>query len=285
MQATAAAVYHGILSVYDRSAYIPLHAAVPYSSHDLAVIGLIMTVGSIVQGAVGFASGLMGVPLLVLCGFSLLDAMVINFVSTSVQNTAGAVQLWSHLEPPELIWPNVWRCVGMPLGVLALGAAGGFDPSRIRQIVGLVLLVSVVLVAGLRIRPRDRVPPLWLFVAFLSSGFLNGFASIGGAPMVLYVNALTWSAAKSRGFLFFCSAVIIPFTGLMLVWQFGAAASHPAMAALMVMPPVLVGLWAGLKLGHRLDKHVFRRLTYSLLIAIAITAIASPWLATILRRH
>jgi uncharacterized membrane protein YfcA len=257
------------------------HIAVPYSPHELAVIALIMTFGSVVQGAVGFASGLMGVPILVLCGFSLLDAMVINFVSTCLQNVAGAVQLWSHLDPSELVWPNVWRCVGLPLGILALDAVGGFEPDRVRQIIGLLLLLSVVLIAGLRFRPRERVHPLWVAVAFTSSGFLMGFASIGGAPMVMYVNSLTWSAAKSRGFLFFCSSALMPFTAVMLLWKFGATASHPAMAALMVMPPVLVGLWVGLKLGHRLDKTRFRRLTYSLLVAIAVGAIASPYVASL----
>lgn len=254
-----------------------------YAPHEIALIGLIMTLGSVIQGAVGFASGLLGVPLLVLCGFPLLEATVINFVSTSVQNSVGAAQLWSHLEPAELVWPNFWRYVGLPLGIFALDAAGSFEPDRVRQIIGLILLVSVALVAGLRIQPRQRISAPWVAVTFLSSGFLMGFATVGGAPMVMYVNALTWSAAKSRGFLFFCSAALMPFMGVMLIWKFGAAASHPAMAALMVMPPVLVGLWVGLKLGRRLDKDRFRRVTYALLIAVAIGAIASPYVALLTR--
>jgi len=252
-----------------------------YGVHELVIVGLIMTFGSVIQGAVGFASGLLGVPLLVLCGFPLLDATVINFVSTALQNTIGAFQLWSHLEPAELVWPNVWRVVGLPLGILALDAIGGLDPGRVRQIIGVILLVSIVFVAGLRIRPRDRIALPWVALTFVTSGFLMGFATVGGAPMVMYVNALTWSAAKSRGFLFFCSAFLMPPMGLMLAWKFGAKASHPAMAALMVMPPVMVGLWTGLRLGRRLDKQLFRRLTYTLLVLIAVAAIASPWIAAL----
>jgi uncharacterized membrane protein YfcA len=256
-----------------------------YSAADIAIIGCVMTLGSVVQGAIGFASGLFGVPLLVLFGFSLPDATIINFVLTSVQNTAGAVQLWSHLEPSELVWPNIFRCLAMPAGVMALGAADGLSPNLVRQIIGVVLLGSVLLVAGLRVQPRDRVNPLVMMVTFLTSGFLMGLASMGGAPMVMYVNSLTWSAAKCRGFLFFCSAAVMPLMAVMLAWKFGAAAGRPVMAALMVMPPNILALWFGLRLGHRIDKHLFRRLTYGLLAAVAMFAILSPWLASAFGYH
>ena len=255
-----------------------------YSAGDIALIGLIMTLGSVVQGAVGFASGLLGVPLLVLCGFELLDATIINFVLTAVQNSAGAVQLWSHLEPHELVWPTVFRCLGLPLGIAALGAAGGLNPDRVQQIVGLILLGSVLLLTAVHVRPRDYHHPIWVAVTFFSSGFLTGFASVGGAPMVMYVNSLTWSAAKCRGFLFFCSAVLIPVMAGLLAWKFGQAAIQPAVQALIVMPPTILGLWFGLKLGHRLDKERFRRLTYTLLVLIAMSAILSPLLASITAR-
>jgi uncharacterized membrane protein YfcA len=254
-----------------------------YSAGDIALIGLIMTLGSVVQGAVGFASGLIGVPLLVLCGFELLDATVINFVLTSVQNGAGAVQLWPHLEPQELVWPTVYRCLGLPLGIAALAAAGGLNPDRVQQIVGMILLGSVLLLTAFHPRPRDYHHPAWVAVTFFSSGFLTGFASVGGAPMVMYVNSLTWSAAKCRGFLFFCSAVLIPLMAALLAWNFGRAAIQPAVQALLVMPPTILGLWIGLKLGHRLDKDRFRRLTYTLLVLIAMSAILSPLLASFTR--
>jgi uncharacterized membrane protein YfcA len=253
----------------------------PYPPAELAVIALVMTIGSVVQGAVGFASGLLGVPLLVLYGFPLLDATVINFVSTSVQNIAGAMHLSTHLKTRDVLWPTVLRCMGLPAGIAALHAAGAIDSDRVQQIIGAILLGSILLLGGLRLRPRDHLPPVWTIAAFLVSGFLMGFASIGGAPMVFYVNSLTWSAAKSRGFLFLCSSLLMPLMGVMLIVQFGAAIAPPALAALIVMPPLIFGLILGLKLGHRMDKRLFRRLTYALLTVIAIVAIVSPLIANI----
>jgi uncharacterized membrane protein YfcA len=39
---------------------------------------------------------------------------------------------------------------------------------------------------------------------------------------------------------------------------------------------VLIALFIGLRLGHRLDKARFRRITYGLLVVISIVALVSP---------
>ena len=249
-----------------------------YPAHDLLIIGVIMTLGSLLQGALGFASGLLGVPLLVLSGFTLLEATVINFISTGVQNVAGAVQLVEHLEWRDVAWPTALRAIGLPFGLYALGQTEYLDQDIVKQIIGVFLLTSVLLLMLLRVHPRDVAPFPWTVAAFLSSGFLMGFGAIGGAPMVMYVNSLTWSAAKSRGFLFACSATLVPLMAVLLAWKFHAGAAKPAGAALLIMPPVLVALWIGLKLGHTIDKARFRRLTYGLLIVVSIFAILSPLL-------
>lgn len=248
----------------------------PYPFHEMAIIAAVMTFGSMMQGALGFASGLIGVPLLVLAGFNLLDATVINFISTAVQNVVGAVRLYDRLKWSDVSAPIMWRFLGLPLGIYALNAMQGVDQNRVKQLIGIFLLASVGLLVGLRVKPRERIGRGWTATAFLSAGFLMGFASIGGAPMVLYVNCLTWPADKSRGFLFVCSAALMPLMAIMLVWQFGAAMTPAAIAALMVMPLGVAGLWAGLWAGGRLDKWLFRRITYLLLVVVAVCAIFSP---------
>lgn len=248
----------------------------PYTTQEILLVAVVMTIGSVLQGAVGFASGLMGVPMLVLCGFSLVEATVINFISTTVQNFTGAAQLWAHIEAADVTWPAILRCVGLPLGTLALAATPGLDQDVVKQIIGVVLLASVLMLVSLRVTPRERLGFGWIGLTFISSGFLMGFASIGGAPMVMYVNSLTWSAAKSRAFLFFCSAAIMPLMAAALIWQFGEQLLRPAFLAVIVLPPCLLGLWLGLTIGAKLDKARFRRLTYGLLLVVAAAAILSP---------
>ena len=50
------------------------------------LVSLILFASSVVQGAVGFASGLFGIPLLMLTGISLPDAVAISLVAAAVQN-------------------------------------------------------------------------------------------------------------------------------------------------------------------------------------------------------
>lgn len=250
-----------------------------YSPTEIALIGLIMTFGSTVQGAVGFASGLIGVPLLVVSGFSLPEAATINLVATSLQNVLGAWKLWEHIEPRELVLPVVVRWLAIPVGVLLSVAVDKYlDPGQARQLIGAILLVVVLVVWGFHAAPRDRLSTIWQVVAFFSSGLMLGFATIGGPPMVLYVNSLTWSVDKSRGFLFFCSATGLPIAAIMFWTQHGEKIIPAALSTLVVMPLILVGLWIGLRAGHLLPKQLFRQIAFSLILVIALGAIVSPWI-------
>jgi len=248
----------------------------PYSWSELLTMALIMTFGSVIQGTVGFASGLLSVPLLVNSGFSISEAAAMNLTSTSLQNLIGAWRLWHELEPRELLRPVLVRWAGIPLGAYTLTLAHGLQPSQAKQLIGVVLLVVVLALWTLRPRPRPQLSLGWEVLAMTSSGFMLGFASIGGAPLVLYVNALTWTANRSRAFLFFCSASGVPLAALLLWWNFGDQVIVAAWATLLILPLMLAGLWLGLHMGNRLDKWVFRRLAFGLLFALAIASIAGP---------
>lgn len=250
-----------------------------YGLDEILLIAIIMTFGSVVQGAVGFASGLIGVPLLVLSGFSLPESATINLVSTSVQNVIGARRLRSNLELEDLAFPIIVRWLTIPLGVYVAHLADQrLDPVQAKQLIGVFLVAIVSLLWGFRVTPRDHWHRGWQSLAFSTSGFLMGFAAIGGAPMVIYVNSLTWSANKSRAFLFFCSAACLPIAVVAFGYEHGAKILPAALTTLLVMPLMFAGLWVGLWLGHRLSKPLFRRISYGLILLIAITAILAPLL-------
>lgn len=249
-----------------------------YSPAQWALIAGAMTLGSVIQGAVGFASGLIGVPLLVMGGVPLHEAATINFLLTSVQNTAGAVRLREELTFRETALPVVLRWVGLPLGAAAMWWSAGLDPATVKQVIGVVLLASIVALGVMRPAPRDHIPAWVTAIAFVLSGFLLGFAAIGGAPMVLYVNALKWSAAKSRAFLFFVSATGVPPMAALVAWNFGAEVLPACVAAALLLPLIWAGLLGGFWAGQHFNKRLFRQITFSLLALIALSAIAGPYL-------
>ncbi len=248
-----------------------------YTPTEIALIAAIMTFGGIVQGALGFASGLLGVPLLVLSGFSLPEAATVNLVSTSVQNITGAWKLRPHLELHELVFPVFVRWLAIPCGVYAAYLADQrLDPAETKQLVGLFLLMIVCLLLGFRVTPREELHRGWQSLAMSTSGFFMGFASIGGAPMVIYVNSLTWTANKSRAFLFFCSAASLPVAFVMFWYEHGQKILPAAWTTVCVMPLIFAGLWFGFHLGHRLSKPLFRQITFGLIVMIALVSIVAP---------
>lgn len=250
----------------------------PYSPAEFVFIAIVMTLGSVLQGAIGFASGLLGVPILLLGGVSLPEAATINLVATSVQNISGAVQLWPHLKPRgELVFPVVVRWLAIPFGTyVAWLTDERLTPDQSKQLVGAGLLVVLVLLKVCRVQPRDYLNRCWQALAFSTSGFLLGFASIGGAPLVIYVNALTWSAPKSRAFLFFISAMGIPVAAVAFALQYGSSILPAALVSMIIMPLIFAGLWLGLKLGHKLSKPHFDTISYILLLLTAIVSIVWP---------
>lgn len=251
-----------------------------YPLNDLLLIGIVMAFGSIIQGAVGFASGLLGVPLLVLCGFSIPEAATINLVSTSVQNFTGAWRLREYLDYDELIYPTVVRlCFAIPLGTYTAGLVDQYvSPDHTKQILGVLLLTVLFLLWFFKIKPRDELNVFWKTLAFASSGFLLGFASMGAAPLVIYANSLTWEVHKSRAFLFFCSAVGQPFAAWFFWMKFGDKVITPAVSTLLFMPLIFAGLWLGLHLGAFLSVTNFRKLTFALIALTAIAGILAPLL-------
>lgn len=251
-----------------------------YTAAQLLTIAVIMGLGSVIQSAVGFASGLLGIPLLVFCGFSLPEATTINIVATSVQNATGAFQLRAELTWHDMLMPMLVRWSAIPLGVMALGYVDGYDQTVVKQTIGGLLLGVVLLLWLSRTESRERLALPWQLLAFSSSGFLMGLAAMGGGPIVLYVNSVHWSAAKSRAFLFFLSASGVPIAVAMLAMRFGTSLLPPTFAALLVLPVVMLGMNLGFRLGRRIDKRLFRQITFVLLVLIGASALLSPWLST-----
>ncbi len=244
---------------------------------QFALVGLIMFLGSVVQGSVGFGAGLLGVPVLILCGFSLPEAATINVVSTSVQNLTGTWKLRSYLEPSDLTLPVVTRFLAIPCGTyVAYLVDQNIEAAQAKQIIGVILLLTLGFLWVVRVPPREHVHLGWKLLAFSSSGLLMGFATMGGVPMILYVNSLTWSTNKTRAFLFFCSASALPVIALAFWMEHGRKILSAATTASLLLPLVFVGLWLGLSMGDRISKPLFRRITYLLILVVALIAIASP---------
>lgn len=145
------------------------------------------------RGFTGFGFGLAAVPLLSL---ALPPTQVVPLVVT-LQVAIGLIGLRAAL--PQCDWRAVWTLlpglvVGVPIGLLILTT---LPANPVRLVIGAAIGFSVWLIQrGVRLPPGPS--RLVTFGAGMASGILNGLASVGGPPVVVYLLALGHEPARMR---------------------------------------------------------------------------------------
>jgi uncharacterized membrane protein YfcA len=243
---------------------------------QIAEIGLILLASSMVQGMVGFASGMVAIPLLLIVGTTLSEAVAISAVAAFAQNLLGLYSLRREVPFRESIRPIAIRFAALPFGVAALKLAGELDHDRVRQIVGAIVLFTLVLVLRTPDRARQRWPRVWDWTAFLSSGFLVGFCGIGGPPIVMWAMAQGWPSGRTRGFLFLVFFASMFPQLILLGVAYGRDIGPAMLVGVVGAPIVLAGTYLGLRLGKRFSQRWLRVASFSLLLAMALVEVLWP---------
>ena len=245
---------------------------------DIIKIGMIMILGSLVQSSSGFGFGLFAVPLFLLMGFPLPETVIMVVIGSAVQKIAALSQLrkavdWKGQAPYMAI-----GLVTLPLGVYSLYRVSLLGQPFIKQIIGSLILLLLLLQWKGVIKSREKVAPVWGYTAGFFSGFLNGLANIGGPPLVLWILAHQWSNEKMRVTPIAFSIVFVPFQLLFMALAFGSRMWNPLLSAILLTPAVLLGTWVGLRIGGKISKEQLRIYMRFLLLLIAISTIIRPLL-------
>lgn len=243
---------------------------------QLAILWAAVAAASIVQGTVGFASGLLLTPLLILAGWTLPEAIAINLVAGVAQNVYGAWRLRSAIEWPGWLVPNAVRLVTLPIGVWVLTYLDRLDPAIVRQLVGAIILAVVTAFALWRVKPREHLHVAWQYVAMATSGFFAGLCGIGGPQMVLWLTAQLWPPARARAFLYFAFALTLVPHAALLIWSFDRRAVIALQFGLIALPAALAGMALGVALGNQLPRERLRRMMLGVLALVAVSTIVTP---------
>lgn len=246
---------------------------------DLLPFALILCIGIFVQSAAGFAAGLLIVPALLWCGYSIPAAQCSLLVATIPQNTWGFWTLRESVSARQIFWPGIGRVSFLPLGMWALQSMETLEPQRLRQIVGGVVLAATIAIIVFRPAPREKLNPIWAMIAFPLSGFLQGLVGMGGPAMVFWIQAHDWGTKQTRAFLFAMYLVsIAPALGI-LYYFFGNRIIPAGILAATLIPLLLVVTYYGLKFGSKLGRIRLRRVTLGLLLLMGIAGLAAPLLS------
>jgi len=242
-------------------------------------VGAVLLLGSVLQGTIGFAYTLFALPLLLWSGLDLSQAVALILVSIFVQVAIGAVSLWHEIPWSKTVWAALTRYATLPLGVALLTSVEALGQARVKQVIGVVLLVLIASVMLWRVPPRDKLHLGWGVAAFSLSGVLQGLAAVGGPPLVLWVMAHRWSNRQTRAFLFSVFLLTMPYQLLYLYFNFGKALLPTMATGLLFSPLVALGSLTGIRLGNTLPKPLLRKLAYTALLLMAALSILVPFVA------
>lgn len=242
-------------------------------------ITLVLSVGIFVQAAAGFAAGMLIIPTLLWMGYLIPEASVALLVATVPQNLFGVYALRDSIRPRTIVWPGIGRVAFFPVGIVALIAIEqAFPLVRIRQFVGGVVLAATFATIVYRPIPQKHLAPIWAWIAFPASGFLQGLVGMGGPAMVFWVTAHDWTTRQIRGFLFAMYLIsLAPAFAIMFAF-FGQRLVEPALGACGAIPLLLLVTSMGLKFGNWLGRDRLRRVTLCLLILTGVVGLAAPWI-------
>jgi uncharacterized membrane protein YfcA len=240
-------------------------------------IGSILCLGSIVQSSSGFGFGLFAIPLFLLMGFALPETVIMVVIASAVQKIAAVFQLWKAADWKGQAPYMAIGLVSLPLGVYCLYQVSLLSQPFIKQIIGILVLVLLLLQWKGVIKSRETVSSVWGYTAGFFSGFLNGLANIGGPPLVLWILAHRWSNEKMRVTPIAFSIVFVPAQVLFMGLAFGSRLWNPLFKAILSTPMVLLGTWVGLRMGERISEEHLRIYMQLLLLFIAISTIARPF--------
>ena len=250
----------------------------PFTLLSMFTVAGILFVSSLLQTIVGFGAGLLGIPLLLLAGFSPVQAVAVVTITSIIQSALGSWKLRQSIRFPDTKRPILFRLMMLPVGALALWKLGQHNQQFVKQAIGLVLLLIVLVQWRLRIAAATKLHVGWEWGAFSTSGFLLGFCGMGGPVLGLWAVAHDWSPKRSRGFMFLVMlGGNIP-VAIMHATLFGSPVLWGFVWGLYGLPWVFAGTLAGLVASNWISKQRLRQVMLVVLAVIGFQAGLWPFL-------
>lgn len=233
----------------------------------LVFIVLVVTLAGFVQGLVGFGSGLVMVPILVifipprvLVPVVLLHGLVLNWTLTLGSRR--------HLQIKRTLPILAGGIIGIPTGAALLL----FLPqSYLKLMIGIVVVLfgcALLMGASVKVRKEGALS----FPLGIASGILNGSISLSGPPIILFfANQKLVKESFRANLVFYFFALNIVTT---LVFLFtGLITNEVLFLFLILLPVALIGTFIGSRISKKVDQRTFRRIALLLVIGAGVLSL------------
>ncbi|KAF5434446.1 putative membrane protein YfcA [Candidatus Methanophagaceae archaeon] len=244
----------------------------------LIKVGLVLFSGGFIQSSAGFGFGLFALPILLFLELPFPEAVMIIIIGSAFQKIIGIRYFRTAINWKEIRPLILAGLIALPAGIFFMRKVSGLNQHYIKLIIGILILIMLFLRWSRVSGKKGVVRKEWGFVTGFLSGLLNGFANIGGPPVVLWVLSHNWDNKKMRATIIAISMFFVPFQISIMLVLFGASVLNAMIYAFFLSPFVLSGSWAGLKAGDRISKNKLKVYMEFLLFIIAISSIIKPFI-------
>lgn len=215
----------------------------PLTPAELLIASVVLVLGAVVQGSVGFGIAVLGAPILFLLNPFLVPAPMLI-----VGMTLPALILIRDRSELDLRGLR-WALPGQFTGAVLAGAVVAYLPETgLALVFGLLVLAAV----GMSFLGWSPAPTAGNLAAAGSlSGFMATATSIGGPPLALVYQSASGSRLRSTLSSIFVPGGLVALGVLAVAGRFGLAELQ---AGLALLPAVLVGFWVSGYTARVLDR-------------------------------
>lgn len=196
----------------------------------IALAGVAVALGALVQGAVGFGLALVAAPFLAIIDPHLLPVPMLILATAHAMLALG--REYRHADWTGVGWALLGRLPGIALGVLAVALL----PPRWFAVAVAVIVLTCVALSVVRWRLRPTVPAL--LVAGIVSGAAGTASSIGGPPVALLYQDAHGARVRATLGAYFAAGSLLSIAGLLVGGQVDGDALR---AAALLAPFMIVG--------------------------------------------
>ncbi|MEY2341571.1 sulfite exporter TauE/SafE family protein [Acidithiobacillus sp. IBUN Pt1247-S3] len=230
-----------------------------------AIAAFIVFLAFYVRGVIGFGSGLISVALLTLL-FPIKEVVPVVLLLDLLGSVLLGAYDFHEIRWPELRWLVPGSLLGLLVGAFILADSNAQDLTRF---LGLFILAYVAYATLLKPDKLPRLSLPWGLPLGTFGGVIGSLYGGGGPPIVAYLQMRHLDKRAFRATFQGIALTDNIVRGLM--YFFLALLTGPlALGFLLLVPPTLLGLWAGNHLHFRINQKIFLRVT---LIVLAIVGI------------
>ena len=248
-----------------------MDALVSLSFEALLAITLIVFLGGLIKGFLGFGMPLFATPLLALF-MPLLSVIPMMAVPVLASNIYQAKFSRKNFEYIKRFWPlGIGQIIGVSIGVQVLVSA---DSDVLKICLGLIVLINIILRTT---RWKLRIPPEQESISGpiggVAAGVVGGTTSFVGPLLVLYLSSL--ENLKKDDFvkaiaLLYLGGFLPMYGGLAILGSFSWT---QLIGSFAICLPMLIGIWLGERTRSRVSEILFERAVMITLGLIAVSLI------------